>query len=298
MVAQLFKKIFRGRHKYEYAVDLNADTAAAKLVRMLGTEKRVLEIGAGPGSITRLIHGANNCRVTAIEIDSEAVKKLSPFCEKVYQQDLNDPAWVEVVSENGKFDVVVAADVLEHLYDPWTSLRLMKTVLGENGCVVVSLPHVGHNAVMSCLLNADFRYQEWGLLDKTHIRFFGITNIQALFREAGLKIVRAEFVVRSPEQTEFAGYWRKLSEDTKRVLAANPYGNVYQVVVRAVPHTSLETEIQLSSIVVPEIGSGFSDKATVKTRLVEMLKSQARARFSLRAYYRIANFLATIGVRL
>ena len=45
------------------------------------------------------------------------------------------------------------------------------------------------------MLQEDFEYRNWGLLDRTHIRFFGIKNIQALFENAGLKIVHAEFVV-------------------------------------------------------------------------------------------------------
>jgi len=286
------------RHKYEYKVNPDADTAAARVVRMVGANRRVLEIGAGPGSVTKLLKNPSNCRVTAIELDGQAIEKLMPFCEKVYQQDLNDPAWVEVVSADGKFDVVVAADVLEHLYDPWTTLRSMRTALVENGCMVISLPHIGHNAVLSCLLNADFEYQEWGLLDKTHIRFFGINNIQTLFKSTGLKIVQAEFVIRSPEQTEFARYWGKLPVDTRHALNANPYGNVYQVVIRAVPEDSPETEIQLTSIPVSGVGSGFPDNASVKTKLVEMLKSQARARLSIKTISRIASLLARFGIRV
>lgn len=286
------------RHKYEYKVDPNADTAAAKVVRMVGADKRILEIGAGPGSITRLLKSHNNCQVTAIELDDEAIAKLSEFCEKVYQCDLNDPLWPSVVSEHGKFDVVIAADVLEHLYDPWATLQNMKTILEESGHIVVSLPHVGHSAVIACQLNADFAYQEWGLLDKTHIRFFGIKNIQNLFKSAGLKIVGVEFVVRTPEQTEFAANWRALSANMKRCLSENKYGNVYQVVVKAAHEASPETELNITSLAVPAAGSGFSENATIKTRLIERLKSHARSRLSFETRARIANRLNKVGIKL
>ena len=78
------------RHKYEYKLDINGPSAPAAVVRMVGEGKRVLEIGAGPGSITRVLKEHSGCRVTAIELDEEAIKKLSPFCEHVYQSDLND----------------------------------------------------------------------------------------------------------------------------------------------------------------------------------------------------------------
>lgn len=44
----------------------------------------------------------------------------------------------------------------------------------------LSLPHVGHAAIAGCLIDEDFEYRQWGLLDRTHVRFFGIKNVQNL----------------------------------------------------------------------------------------------------------------------
>ncbi len=239
------------RHKYEYNLDINGPSAPAAVVRMVGKGKRVLEIGAGPGSITRVLKGHGGCRVTAIELDEEAIKKLSPFCEHVYQSDLNDQSWTSVLSNDEKFDVVVAADVLEHLYDPPTTLRAVKDILDADGSVVVSLPHIGHNAVIGCLLQKDFELQDWGLLDKTHIQFFGIENMQRLFNDAGFKIIEAEFIVLPPEQTELAYFWRRIPPKLKERLTDNRFGMVYQVVVKAIMDLSPEQGVQLSSLPVP-----------------------------------------------
>lgn len=223
------------RHKYDYAV--NPDTAAAKVIRLVGPDKRVLELGSGPGSITRHLKD-NGCRVTALELDGDAIAIVGEYCERVIPCDLNDPRWPGLLGDAGLFSAIVAGDVLEHLYDPWTTLQKMKPLLAADGYVVVSLPHVAHSAVLACLLTEDFEYQPWGLLDKTHIRFWGIKNIQKLFDEAGFKIIEVDFVIRSPEQTEFASRWRKLPEEVRRALAWNRFGNVYQVVVKAVPETA------------------------------------------------------------
>ena len=256
------------RHKYEYQVDPDAQTAGAKVVRMAGVGRKVLEIGAGPGSVTRLLKEHGNCRVTAIELDEKAIEKLSPFCERVYRCDLNDPAWVSEVSADGLFQVVVAADVLEHLYDPWATLRAMAGLLDEDGCLIVSLPHIGHNAVFSCLVEEDFAYQDWGLLDRTHIRFFGIRNIQQLFTDAGLKIIEAEFVVKPPEQTEFADRWRRVPGDLKRSLERNRFlGLVYQVVVKARPVAAPEKGIDLLSLPVLKPASALPPGTPLARRL-------------------------------
>jgi 2-polyprenyl-3-methyl-5-hydroxy-6-metoxy-1,4-benzoquinol methylase len=243
------------RHKYEYAVE--RDSAGAKVIRMVGTDKRVLELGPGPGAITRHLR-ENGCRITALELDEQAIEIVAQYCEAVHRCNLNDERWPDVLAGSGTYAAVVAADVLEHLYDPWTALQKMHPLLAEGGCVVVSLPHVGHNAVVACLLNGEFEYRPWGLLDKTHIRFWGMKDIQKLFERAGFKIVEADFVVKMPEQTELAGHWRKLPADLRQALAWNRFGNVYQVVLRAVPQAAGGDAVMLDSISVAAPARGVA----------------------------------------
>lgn len=233
------------RHHYDYQV--MADSAPARVIRMVGSGKRVLELGAGPGSITRHLK-ANGCSITALELDPEAIGIVAEFCERVHPCNLNDPDWPACVSGVERFPVIVAADVFEHLYDPWAALKRTLPLLADDGCLVVSLPHVSHNAILACLLNEDFAYQPWGLLDNTHIRFWGLRNMQQWLRDAGYKIVEAEFVVRAPEQTEFAYQWHKLPVSARRFLAQNRFGNVYQVVIRAVPLSAAGDALDLVSL--------------------------------------------------
>lgn len=236
------------RHKYDYVVQ--PDSAPARVIRMVGRGRHVLELGPGPGSITKHMHD-NGCWVTALEIDPQAIAQVEAFCDRVIPCNLNEADWPDLLSGMEKFSVIVAADVFEHLYDPWVTLKQVLPLLATDGSLVVSLPHVGHNAIAACLLNSDFAYQPWGLLDKTHIRFWGLTNMQQLFVDSGYKIVEAEFVVRAPEQTEFAYQWHKLSASSRAALAGARFGNVYQVVIRAVPQAAVGLAIQLSSLPVP-----------------------------------------------
>jgi 2-polyprenyl-3-methyl-5-hydroxy-6-metoxy-1,4-benzoquinol methylase len=222
-------------HKYDYVIDLSDDSAPSRVVRMVGEGKRVLEVGAGPGSMTRVLRDKFGCHVAAIEIDEESIQSLTPYAERVYRVDLNDASWANNIEEDTKFDVVVAADVLEHLYDPWTALQRMSGLIAPGGCLIASVPHAGHNAIIASLLNEHVEYRESGLLDKTHIRFFGMTDIQNLFREAGLSIVEAQFVMRFPENMELAQAWHSIPASTRTQLLKNKFGFVYQVVLKAVP---------------------------------------------------------------
>ncbi len=204
--------------------------------------------------MTRVLRDTFSCRVTAVEIDEEVIAALTPFCERVYRADLNDPAWTEVLAHESKFDVVIVADVLEHLYEPWSALPGIQQWLTRDGYIIVSVPHTGHNSVIAALLTEDIQYRDAGLLDRTHIRFFGMKNIQALFDDAGLAITEAQFVVRLPEQTELAHAWDKLDPALRIQLSKNEFGNVYQVVAKAVPMQSASERIVLTDALPPSAG--------------------------------------------
>jgi 2-polyprenyl-3-methyl-5-hydroxy-6-metoxy-1,4-benzoquinol methylase len=237
------------RHNYEYDIDLKSDVAPARVISMVRPKSRVLEIGAGPGSITRHLSGTLECDVTALEIDPSALEKLRPFARSVFSTDLNDAGWSVFVKEReGLFDYVIAADVLEHVFDPATVLAGMKSLLNENGSVILSLPHAGHAVVLGNLADEDFEYRPWGLLDRTHVRFFGVKNMQDLHRSQGLNIEQAEFVVRRPEMTEFAQRWNRLPPDVQAALQRNRYSHVYQVVIRAVPAERSRTPVDLMAL--------------------------------------------------
>jgi 2-polyprenyl-3-methyl-5-hydroxy-6-metoxy-1,4-benzoquinol methylase len=223
------------RHNYAYDFDPLSETAPANVVRMVGKNKRVLEIGCGPGSITKVLAQQGNCQITGLELDLEAIKIVTPYCVHVMQTDLNSSDWPNLVNDIEKFDVIVAADVLEHLYDPWKALQLMAPLINANGYIVISLPHVGHAAIISCLINGDFEYRDSGLLDRTHIRFFGLKNIEALFAQANLKIIEAKYIITLPEETEFVASWSKLSSSLQDTLMNCKDSEVYQVVLKAVP---------------------------------------------------------------
>lgn len=255
------------RHKYDYKVKLDADSGPARVVRLVGNDKDVLEIGCGPGSITKLLSSVSKCNVTALDIDAESIKKIAPFCKNAYQADLNDSSWTNALDKGAMFDVLVAADVLEHVYQPLDVLLAMKGFLNDQGYMVISIPHVGHSVIHACLLDEDFEYNDFGLLDKTHIRFFGIKNIQKLFEDAGMKIIHAEFVVRNPENTEFSKTWAKTNKEIKTALATNPFGFVYQVIVKAVPVSAEGQALNLMQMSVEPQSPSLSDLIKAYLRL-------------------------------
>lgn len=224
-------------HRYSYDTDRDGGSAAARVVRQVGFGKRVLEIGTGPGSVTRILH-EQGCQVTGLEIDPRAVELCRPFCERIVQCDLESSDWRRHV-EGELFDVIVAADVLEHLRDPAALLQGLASLLRPDGYVVISLPNASHLSVVACLIQGRFPYQDKGLLDSSHVRFFGRADIDTLLQACGLLWQRWEAACLEPAHAELQAFWRLLGEEDRKYLTANVAdGQVYQHVIKAYPSTA------------------------------------------------------------
>lgn len=270
---------------YNFDVDPGADTAAANVLRLVGFDRDVLELGAGPGSISRALVKFNNCRVVAAEIDLQCLSILERFCTRVVHANLNDDSWIAQFSESD-FDVIVIADVLEHLIDPWKVLRDAAGLLRPGGRIVCSIPNASHAALIANFFSDNVDYRDWGLLDRTHIRFFGMKNLQYLFRQAELKIIDARFVIRPPHVTEFAETWRELPANAREVLDSTPFSQVYQTVVAAIRTDSTqETEFDLTANPPSKVAlspsefvlSAIPHSQLIKTRIGRVLGRKGRA---------------------
>jgi 2-polyprenyl-3-methyl-5-hydroxy-6-metoxy-1,4-benzoquinol methylase len=158
-------------HYYSYAIDPQGDSTANKVMALVGSEKQVLELGCGPGSLTRFMKEYGRCSIVAVEFDPDLAKLAEPFCEQMIVADL-ETLNVAAAFPEQRFDVIVAADVLEHLRDPWSCLKKIRSVLKPEGYLVVSVPNVTHNALIAQMLQGRFAYADKGLLDRTHLRFF------------------------------------------------------------------------------------------------------------------------------
>jgi 2-polyprenyl-3-methyl-5-hydroxy-6-metoxy-1,4-benzoquinol methylase len=87
------------------------------------------------------------------------------------------------------FDCIVFNDVLEHVVDPWSMLDRAKERLAPGGRIVASIPNVRHYIVVRNLaLRGRWDYADWGVLDRTHLRFFTRASIEELFETADMAI--------------------------------------------------------------------------------------------------------------
>ena len=218
--------------KYSYHIDLDSDSTATKVLRLVGKGKKVLELGCGPGHMSKVMAGELGCKVKAVEIDECAAKKARRYCQDVKVCNL-DETDLKRLFPTDSFDVIVMADVLEHLREPEKTLIQAKGLLSPSGKVVISMPNVAHAGVLSALLCCSFPYGDIGLLDRTHLRFFTASGLVRLLKDAGYRIktwLTSEVAV---EYTEFKPFFETLPGMIQDFLLRTPDAKVYQFVVDA-----------------------------------------------------------------
>jgi 2-polyprenyl-3-methyl-5-hydroxy-6-metoxy-1,4-benzoquinol methylase len=156
---------------------------------------KLLELGAGDGATLRTAKargiasygvGIDIANVAAGAAGADGLPPVDRFLVgNVEQMELDLPA--------GHFDVILCADVLEHLVDPWLVVRRLAHHLRPGGLFLSSIPNVrNHRALSHIVLKGDFHYAESGLLDRSHLRFFCRKNIRELFEQAGLVVEAME----------------------------------------------------------------------------------------------------------
>lgn len=150
------------------------------------TIRRLLDVGCASGrtSVFTLRHGVEE--LVGIELDPRGAQIAAQHMSRVVQADASS---VELDYPQGYFDALFFTDILEHLVDPWATLQRYTRWLRPGGEVLVVLPNAGHMAIFLNLMIGRHEYEESGLMDRGHLRFFVQNTAVQLITGAGLEVV-------------------------------------------------------------------------------------------------------------
>ncbi|MGB9980279.1 class I SAM-dependent methyltransferase [Methanobacterium sp.] len=170
--------------KYDF-IDSNPSGAHSKIIKIIGKDKKVLDVGCATGNIAKIL-SEKGCEVTGIEMDPKSAKIASKYCKNIIIKDLE--SLDNLNCPYNYFDVLLFADILEHLKSPVDTLRKLKKYLHNDGIIIITVPNVTYWEIRLSFLLGKFEYNDYGILDKTHIRFFTKSSALSLLKNAGFKL--------------------------------------------------------------------------------------------------------------
>ncbi len=149
--------------------------------------RKFLDIGCGFGSLGAQVKESYGSKTLGIEFNSDAAIFLNQRLDQHFIADIETFNFSQLDAD---FDCIVLADILEHLVDPWKTIRTVKNHLADDGVMVVSIPNIRNlNVIGALIFKGEWNYQDSGILDRTHLRFFTKQTMISMFRDSDLEIV-------------------------------------------------------------------------------------------------------------
>lgn len=176
-------------------------------VHVPAAARTLLDVGCGTGGFGALVKTRQSLDAWGIEPHPAAAREAASALDCVLQGTLET---VHQRLPDGHFDVISFNDVLEHLADPVDALRLIRPKLSSIGVVIASIPNLRQfQALKRIVWDGDFPSEEFGIFDRTHLRFFTRRSIPRLFEAAGYSIVMVQGMnASSPESFVRRQLWK------------------------------------------------------------------------------------------
>jgi SAM-dependent methyltransferase len=208
------------------------------LMHLLPPAARTLvEVGCSAGALAREYKKLNpGCRYIGIEVVPQYVRLAARYCDTVHELDI-EGVDEDFIRHSLGGDCWIFGDTLEHLRDPWSLLARIRRTMAVDACIVACIPNAQHWSVQARLSCGEFIYEDAGLLDRTHLRWFTRRTMIEMFERAGLRI-EAGFprIFDDPRKEQVLPGIRLMAQGIgadPELAAADALP--YQYVVRAVP---------------------------------------------------------------
>ena len=219
-------------HHYERTTaGIGPDDSLQRLAAWVPRGSTVLELGPASGYFTRQLREGLGCTVDAVELDPAMAEQARPFCRRLVVGDLTQLDLDDALG-GARYQIIVAADVIEHLAYAEPVMQRLKALLAPGGMILVSVPNVAYAGLVAALLDGHFDYRDEGLLDRSHLRFFTRDSLADLLIRCGLHPHEWASVFRPLLQSEFKLQLETLPVVLREAFLAGPWALCYQWLVR------------------------------------------------------------------
>ncbi|MBC8555846.1 MAG: class I SAM-dependent methyltransferase [Candidatus Brocadiales bacterium] len=151
--------------------------------------EQIFEIGCGSGATGMAIKQKfPDAKYIGMDSNKDAAEIAQTRLDKVIVSDIDKVPLDTFGLEKECFDLIICADILEHLYDPWKIINDLRSYLTTDGKILASIPNVQYIEHIVNVLDGNWKYEDHGLMDATHIRFFTLNEIIKMFNGTGYNI--------------------------------------------------------------------------------------------------------------
>ncbi|MBK6614401.1 methyltransferase domain-containing protein [Ottowia sp.] len=224
-------------HVYDRDIQSSERTSLSVLAGHIPAGARVLDLGCGSGAVGRFLaarDGAAAGPIDGLTISADEAALAAPHYRRVEVADLDACQLAELFPEGG-YDIIVCADVLEHIRGSDLVLAECRRLLAPRGRALLSIPNAGYCGLVAELMAGEFRYREEGLLDETHVRFFTRRTLQRFLSGGRWAIDSLDTIERQLPDSEFRVAFDALPPAVARHLLALPDALTYQFIVATHP---------------------------------------------------------------
>ena len=216
-------------HVYWRQIADDERSSLSVLSACVSPQSRVLDLGIGSGALGQRLHEQLACTLDGVTINPKERSVAARWYQRIDVLDLDQDGW-DNGFDDGAYDIIVCADVLEHLKRPELVLRACRRLLRPQGMLLVSIPNVAYAGLIASLMQGDFEYGNEGLMDRTHLRFFTRKSFQKLLAAQGWSVKRIEAIEQPLHETEYTLAFDALPPAVARHLLAQPDASTYQLI--------------------------------------------------------------------
>lgn len=218
---------------YTRTFDPGSSESLALVAKQIAPGSRVLDVGCGAGDLGEYLRREKNCTVVGVDYSAASLAVAAEKLDATLQIDLNVQQLHEHVEE--VFDVIVMADILEHINNPQAVLNSANNCLSERGKIVISIPNAAYLGVLLSLYDDEWQYREEGILDSTHVRFYTKKSVMQLLQDSDFDGYICDRVSRDLLDSDFHQRVDSQVDSVRDWLLAKPEGSTYQFIIEARP---------------------------------------------------------------
>lgn len=244
----LMDKLEKGDTKLYVRKPYNFDNNLPIIVasHMFISGRRVLDCGCANGDNGVFLKQNKQSELYGMEYNPISIEfaRAQNIYNALHHVDFNTFEPNDYASYYHFFDNILLMDVLEHLYSPKKVMQRLSLFLRENGSFIISVPNLAHAYPVLSLVNKEFRYRDFGILDSTHIRFFTWKSLAISLASWGFSVERSSAVFRAPNTANSNAPISSLPMNVIEALMEDPHSLACQYVCRVRPSTAPYAELK------------------------------------------------------